>query len=128
MCMVKKKRGDKTMKSLKEIISIYLKRLGIPADVRGYAILKDAIELTINDASYVRGVHKNLYVVLAKKYNVTTKNIERNIRYAIGKVALSVNRDLMKEIFSNTINPEKVKVTNVKFIATLSEYISMKEC
>lgn len=116
------------MKKLRETISIYLKRLGIPADVSGYAILKDAIELAINDASYVRGVHKNLYVVLAKKYNVTTKHIERNIRYAIGKAALNVNGELMKEIFSNTICPGKAKVPNVKFIATLSDYISMKEC
>jgi two-component system response regulator (stage 0 sporulation protein A) len=115
------------MNELKFTISKYLKDLGVPASLSGYEYLREGIQLIIKDKSYLKGIFKKLYPTIATQFDTTTARVERAIRTAIEKSMLQGDRDLIQEIFGSTINAEKGKVTNAEFIATLADYISMKE-
>lgn len=104
-----------------------LKGLGVPVNLNGYKYLVEAIELATKDKTYLKGICKRLYPTIATNNGVTMGCVERSIRYAIKISSLRGDYDLMQEIFGNSINPESGTATNQEFIATLVEYIGMKE-
>ena len=115
------------MEDLKVTTSRLLKELGVPVNLNGYEYLVEAIELVINDKAYIKAICKKLYPTIATQHGVTIGCVERSIRHAIKKSFERGNCDLINKIFGYTINPDTGFATNAEYIATLADYISMKE-
>lgn len=103
-----------------------LRRVGIPAHVKGYEYLKKAISLCQQDKSYIEAVTKQLYPTIAKEFGTTGSRVERAIRRAI---ELGYNRgdpEMLNHIFGYTISAQRGKPTNSEFIATLLEQLNLE--
>lgn len=94
-----------------------LKKLGVANHLSGYKFIKEAIYLSRKDYKL-----NEIYNSLATRYNCSTSNIERQIRYTIEKAWLMADLDTCDEIFGNTIDIEKAKPTNKQFIITLAQF------
>jgi two-component system response regulator (stage 0 sporulation protein A) len=104
-------------------ISVALKRLGIPVNIKGYKLLREALLTACMEPAKMRPFNVNIYMPLAKKYGSTAKCVERNIRHAIETAAIRGDAEAFYEYFGYTISSEKGKPTNGEFIATLAEKI-----
>ena len=100
--------------------------IGVPAHIKGYTFLRDAIMMSINDMEMINCVTKVLYPAIAKKNNTTSSRVERAIRHAI-EVAWSRGEiETIDKLFGFTINKGKGKPTNSEFIALISDKIRLE--
>lgn len=111
---------------LVEYTTNVLHQLGIPAHVRGYKYLRDAIIIAVNDYTVIQQVTKLLYPTIAKKYESTPSRIERAIRHAIELGWTRGNVEKIEKIFAYTVDNEKSRPTNSEFIAMISDQIRLK--
>lgn len=110
----------------KRRIASLLRNLGIPAHVRGYNYLIEAIQILLKKPNLCcHSVTKILYPEIAEKFNTSPSKVERCLRWAIELGWNRGNLDLKEEIFGYTVNPEKGKPTNSEFIAGIVEYIKL---
>ncbi len=96
-------------------------QMGVPAHVRGYQYLRDAIIFVIREMSLLGAVTKELYPMVAEKYNTTPSRVERAIRHAIELAWDRGNVELMNKVFGYTIDVERGKPTNSEFIAMVAD-------
>ncbi|NLO89668.1 MAG: sporulation transcription factor Spo0A [Clostridia bacterium] len=101
-------------------------QMGVPAHIKGYQYLRDAILLVIDEVNLLGAVTKELYPMIAEKYNTTSSRVERAIRHAIELAWDRGNVDLMNKFFGYTINVERGKPTNSEFIAMIADKLRMK--
>ena len=99
--------------------------MGVPAHVKGYQYLRDAIVMVTEEANLMGAVTKELYPMIAEKYNTTASRVERAIRHAIQLAWDRGNVDLMNRYFGYTINIERGKPTNSQFIAMIADKLRM---
>ena len=103
-----------------------LHQIGVPAHIKGYQFLRDAILLTMNEPEYINAVTKRLYPEIAKRNGTTASRVERAIRHAI-EVAWSRGRmETIEELFGYTVNSGKGKPTNSEFIALIADKIRLE--
>jgi two-component system response regulator (stage 0 sporulation protein A) len=95
--------------------------MGVPAHIKGYQYLRDAILLVISEINLLGAVTKELYPMIAEKYNTTPSRVERAIRHAIELAWNRGNVELMSRYFGYTINLDKGKPTNSEFIAMVAD-------
>ena len=109
----------------KEVTSI-IHEIGIPAHIKGYQYLRDAIIMAVNDMDILNSITKQLYPNIAKKYDTTASRVERAIRHAI-EVAWSRGKmDTIDELFGYTVNNGKGKPTNSEFIALIADRLRLE--
>lgn len=108
-----------------EVTSI-LHQMGVPAHVKGYQYLRDAILFILDDINLLGAVTKELYPLVAEKYNTSASRVERAIRHAIELAWSRGNVDMMVNYFGYTINTEKGKPTNSEFIAMVADKIRLQ--
>ena len=102
-----------------------LHEIGIPAHIKGYHYLRDAIMMAVNDMDVLNAITKILYPTVAKKYRTTSSRVERAIRHAI-EVAWSRGKlDTLDELFGYTVSTGKGKPTNSEFIALIPIQFSL---
>lgn len=112
-------------KDLETLITEVIHDVGIPAHIKGYLYLRDAITLVINNIDYLNSVTKLLYPKIAEKYETTPSRVERAIRHAI-EVAWNRGKvDVLNDLFGYTINDEKGKPTNSEFIALIADKLRL---
>lgn len=100
--------------------------IGVPAHIKGYHYLRDAIMMSVNDIEMLNSITKILYPTIAKKHQTTPSRVERAIRHAI-EVAWSRGKmDTIDALFGYTINNGKGKPTNSEFIALISDKIRLE--
>lgn len=100
--------------------------IGVPAHIKGYMYLREAISMVVNDIELLSAVTKELYPSIAKKYNTTASRVERAIRHAI-EVAWSRGQvDTINKLFGYTIHNDKGKPTNSEFIAMVADKLRLK--
>lgn len=110
---------------LETMITEIIHDVGIPAHIKGYVYLRDAISLVIDNLEYLNSVTKMLYPKIAEKYNTTPSRVERAIRHAI-EVAWNRGKvDVLNDLFGYTINDEKGKPTNSEFIALIADKLRL---
>lgn len=97
--------------------------IGIPPHVRGYRLLRRAIEMAYDDRNYLKRITKGLYIDLATEFSRTPSQVERNIRSAI---QIAFDRDI-PEYYKRSINPRTGKPANSEFIALCAEKLKMDE-
>ena len=69
--------------NLEAVVTEVIHEIGVPAHIKGYQYLREAIILTINDMDIINSVTKILYPTVAKRFNTTPSRVERAIRHAI---------------------------------------------
>ncbi|MBQ6814315.1 MAG: sporulation transcription factor Spo0A [Lachnospiraceae bacterium] len=113
-------------KDLEVLVTEFIHEVGVPAHIKGYQYLRDAIIMTINDQEMLGAVTKILYPEIAKKHKTTASRVERAIRHAI-EVAWNRGRlETIEEMFGYTINTGKGKPTNSEFIALIADKIRLQ--
>lgn len=108
-----------------EITSI-IHEIGVPAHIKGYMYLREAITLVVNDMELLSAVTKELYPTVAEKYNTTASRVERAIRHAIEVAWARGQVDVINKLFGYTIHNEKGKPTNSEFIAMVADKLRLK--
>lgn len=106
----------------KPLITQIIQELGIPAHIKGYRYVRQAVELVIKDMDLLGAVTKELYPQVAEKFDSTPSRVERAIRHAIDVVWQRGNQKALEKYFKNNIN-EKAKPTNSQFIAKIADSI-----
>lgn len=96
-------------------------QMGVPAHIKGYQYLRDAILMVINEVSLLGAITKELYPLIAQKYLTTPSRVERAIRHAIELAWDRGNVEMMNKYFGYTINIQRGKPTNSEFIAMVAD-------
>lgn len=115
-----------TENNLESVITDIIHDIGVPAHIKGYNYLREAIGLCIKDDEFINSITKLLYPTVAKNFSTTSSRVERAIRHAI-EVAWNRGREeILTDIFGYTIDTNKGKPTNGEFIAMISDSIKLK--
>ena len=108
-----------------EITNI-IHEIGVPAHIKGYLYLREAIKMVIDNVELLSAVTKELYPNIAKEFNTTPSRVERAIRHAI-EVAWSRGKvDTINQLFGYTVHNTKGKPTNSEFIAMVSDKLRLE--
>ena len=112
--------------NLENDITGIIHEIGIPAHIKGYQYLREAIFMVVRDMDMLNCITKVLYPTIAKKFQTTSSRVERAIRHAI-EVAWSRGKiEVIDELFGYTVNNGKGKPTNSEFIELISEKIRLE--
>ena len=110
---------------LEKNVTNIIHEIGVPAHIKGYQYLREAIMMSVNDIEMLNSITKILYPTIAKKYQTTPSRVERAIRHAI-EVAWSRGKmDTIDSLFGYTINNGKGKPTNSEFVALIADKIRL---
>lgn len=118
-------RGDRHP-NLDIIVTDIIHQIGVPAHIKGYHYLREAIILSVNDKEMLESVTKLLYPAVAKKFATTPSRVERAIRHAIEIAWDRGDLDILNGFFGYTISTGKGKPTNSEFIALITDKICLK--
>jgi len=117
----------KNNRSLEAEITNIIHEIGVPAHIKGYLYLREAITMVVEKVELLSGVTKELYPSIAKKFNTTPSRVERAIRHAI-EVAWSRGKvDTIDNLFGYTVNNDKGKPTNSEFIAMVADKLRLEQ-
>jgi two-component system response regulator (stage 0 sporulation protein A) len=111
--------------SLEEEVTEIMHQIGIPAHIKGYLYLRDAIIMVVEDIDLLGSITKILYPEIAQRFNTTPSRVERAIRHAIEVAWARNNIDVIKKFFGYTIKTEKGKPTNSEFIAMMADHLRL---
>jgi len=103
-----------------------IREIGIPAHIKGYQYLRDAIMMIIGEVELLGAVTKELYPMIAEKYSTTPSRVERAIRHAIEVAWSRGNMEMINKIFGYTVKSEKGKPTNSEFMAMIADKLRME--
>jgi two-component system response regulator (stage 0 sporulation protein A) len=113
-------------KNLDANITSIIHEIGVPAHIKGYQYLREAITLVYNNIEILGAITKTLYPAIAEKYKTTPSRVERAIRHAIEVAWTRGNIDSISFIFGYTINISKSKPTNSEFIAMVADKLRIE--
>ena len=113
--------------NLEDTVTNMIHEIGIPAHIKGYHYLRDAIMMAVEDMDVLNAITKILYPTVAKKHQTTSSRVERAIRHAI-EVAWSRGKiDILDKLFGYTVSNGKGKPTNSEFIALVADTIRLEQ-
>ena len=112
-------------RNLETDVTNMIHEIGVPAHIKGYQYLRDAIMMAVEDMNMLNSITKILYPTIAKNHQTTPSRVERAIRHAI-EVAWSRGKmDTIDELFGYTVSVGKAKPTNSEFIALIADKIRL---
>lgn len=118
-------RRDYLEKNLENDVTNLIHDIGVPAHIKGYQYLRDAIILSVEDMDMLNSITKVLYPTIAKMHQTTSSRVERAIRHAIEVAWGRGNMDTINEMFGYTVNSGKGKPTNSEFVALIADRIRL---
>ena len=122
----KQEESSVALGNLETDVTNIIHEIGVPAHIKGYQYLRDAIILSVNDMEMLNSITKILYPTIAKKHQTTSSRVERAIRHAI-EVAWSRGKmDTIDALFGYTVSTGKGKPTNSEFIALIADKIRLE--
>lgn len=101
-------------------------QIGVPAHIKGYLYLREAILMVINEVDLLGAITKELYPLIAEKYNTTPSRVERAIRHAIEVAWSRGNVEIINSLFGYTIDVNRGKPTNSEFIAMIADKLRVE--
>lgn len=113
-------------RNLESDVTSIIHDVGVPAHIKGYQYLREAIIMCVNDNEMLGSITKILYPGIAKKFRTTSSRVERAIRHAIEVAWNRGKMETIDDLFGYTINVEKGKPTNSEFIALISDKIRLE--
>lgn len=108
------------------VVTDVIHQLGVPAHIKGYHYLREAILSSIEDPELLESVTKLLYPTVAKRFDTTSSRVERAIRHAIEIAWDRGNLDTLNAFFGYTVNTCKGKPTNSEFIALITDKLRLQ--
>ncbi len=111
--------------SLEAVVTDIIHEIGVPAHIKGYQYLREAIILTVNDMEVINAVTKVLYPAVAKKFATTPSRVERAIRHAIEVAWDRGDLETLQKFFGYTVSNIKGKPTNSEFIAMIADSLTL---
>ena len=118
------KRKEK--KNLEALVTNIIHEVGVPAHIKGYQYLREAIIMVVNDIDVINQITKSLYPEIATKYSTTPSRVERAIRHAIEVAWGRGQQEAVENIFGYTISAAKGKPTNSEFIAMIADKLRLE--
>ncbi|SES82555.1 two-component system, response regulator, stage 0 sporulation protein A [Oceanobacillus limi] len=118
-------KKERKKKDLEASITNIIHEIGVPAHIKGYMYLREAITMVYNDIELLGSITKVLYPDIAKKYNTTSSRVERAIRHAIEVAWSRGNIDSISALFGYTVSISKAKPTNSEFIAMVADRLRL---
>jgi two-component system response regulator (stage 0 sporulation protein A) len=113
-------------KNLDANITSIIHEIGVPAHIKGYQYLREAITMVYNNIEILGAITKTLYPAIAEKFKTTPSRVERAIRHAIEVAWTRGNIDSISHLFGYTINMSKSKPTNSEFIAMVADKLRIE--
>ena len=120
------RRPEKKEDNLDALVTNVIHEVGVPAHIKGYQYLREAIIMVVNDIDVINQITKSLYPKIAAKFNTTPSRVERAIRHAIEVAWGRGQQDVVENIFGYTISAAKGKPTNSEFIAMISDKLRLE--
>jgi len=111
--------------SLESQVTAIIHEVGVPAHIKGYQYLREAIIIAVKDMDVINAVTKVLYPEVAKRFNTTPSRVERAIRHAIEVAWDRGDLETLQKYFGYTVSNAKGKPTNSEFIAMIADRIRL---
>jgi len=118
--------NKKNEEALEALVTNIIHELGVPAHIKGYQYLREAIIMVIKDIDVINQITKQLYPEIARKFRTTPSRVERAIRHAIEVAWARGQQDAVESIFGYTISAAKGKPTNSEFIAMIADKLRLE--
>ena len=118
------RRNDKT--SIETLVTGIIHEIGVPAHIKGYQYLREAIIIAVNDMDVINAITKVLYPQVAKTFQTTPSRVERAIRHAIEVAWDRGDLDTLQRFFGYTVSNTKGKPTNSEFIALIADKLQLQ--
>ena len=112
--------------NLEALVTNLIHEVGVPAHIKGYQYLREAIMMVIKDIDVINQITKSLYPQIASKFNTTLSRVERAIRHAIEVAWGRGDQKTVEKIFGYTISASKGKPTNSEFIAMIADKLRLE--
>ena len=116
----------KDEENLEALVTNVIHEVGVPAHIKGYQYLREAIMMVVNNIDIINQITKQLYPDIANKYNTTPSRVERAIRHAIEVAWGRGQAEVVENIFGYTISAAKGKPTNSEFIAMIADKLRLE--
>ena len=118
------RRSDKV--SIETLVTNIIHEIGVPAHIKGYQYLREAIIIAVNDMDVINAITKVLYPEVAKTFGTTPSRVERAIRHAIEVAWDRGDLDTLQRFFGYTVSNTKGKPTNSEFIALIADKLQLQ--
>ena len=118
------RRLDKT--GIESMVTGIIHEIGVPAHIKGYQYLREAIIIAVNDMDVINAITKVLYPQVAKAFQTTPSRVERAIRHAIEVAWDRGDLDTLQRFFGYTVSNTKGKPTNSEFIALIADKLQLQ--
>lgn len=118
------RRNDKT--GIETMVTNIIHEIGVPAHIKGYQYLREAIIIAVNDMDVINAITKVLYPQVAKTFQTTPSRVERAIRHAIEVAWDRGDLDTLQRFFGYTVSNTKGKPTNSEFIALIADKLQLQ--
>ena len=118
------RRSDKV--SIETLVTNIIHEIGVPAHIKGYQYLREAIIIAMNDMDVINAITKVLYPEVAKTFGTTPSRVERAIRHAIEVAWDRGDLDTLQKFFGYTVSNTKGKPTNSEFIALIADKLQLQ--
>ena len=122
----KKEQTQEVIHDLEKDVTDMIHEIGVPAHIKGYQYLREAIMMSVEDPVMISSITKILYPTVAKKNQTTSSRVERAIRHAIDIVWIKGNQELLKEIFGTFVMEGQERPTNSQFIAAVADWMRLE--
>ena len=119
-------QGKKNQDNLEALVTNVIHEVGVPAHIKGYQYLREAIMLVVNDIDVINQITKQLYPEIAERYSTTPSRVERAIRHAIEVAWGRGQQEAVENIFGYTVSASKGKPTNSEFIAMIADKLRLE--
>ena len=116
----------KNEENLEALVTNIIHEVGVPAHIKGYQYLREAIMMVVKDTEVINQITKQLYPEIACKYKTTPSRVERAIRHAIEVAWGRGEQSAVENIFGYTVSAAKGKPTNSEFIAMISDKLRLE--
>jgi two-component system response regulator (stage 0 sporulation protein A) len=112
--------------SIESLVTSIIHEIGVPAHIKGYQYLREAIIIAVNDMDVINAITKVLYPQVAKTFQTTPSRVERAIRHAIEVAWDRGDLDTLQRFFGYTVSNTKGKPTNSEFIALIADKLQLQ--
>ena len=118
------RRSDRA--GIESMVTGIIHEIGVPAHIKGYQYLREAIIIAVNDMDVINAITKVLYPQVAKAFQTTPSRVERAIRHAIEVAWDRGDLDTLQRFFGYTVSNTKGKPTNSEFIALIADKLQLQ--
>ena len=118
---------EERARKLESVVTGIIHEIGVPAHIKGYQYLREAIIIAVGDMDVINAVTKVLYPEVAKRFGTTASRVERAIRHAIEVAWDRGDLETLQKYFGYTVSNAKGKPTNSEFIAMIADRLQLQQ-